>query len=95
MAYTSEKKEEQLMLDCYRELFAKSNPKGDFDKLMAEATINKRGEKEIPFDDYEIDDGLLREIIDKYAKQVHPKWKRLRFRNTIFLGCSPRSINVS
>ena len=94
MAYTSEKKEEQLMMDCYRELFAKSTPQGDFDQLVAEATINERGEKVIPFDDYVIDDGLLREIIEKYEKQIYPKWKRLRFRNTIFLGCSPRSINV-
>jgi len=94
MAHTSEKKEEQLMMDCYRELFAKSSPSGDFDMLLAEATINKWGEKEIPFDDYEIDDALLREIIDKYANQIYPKWKRLRFRNTIFLGCSPRSINI-
>ena len=94
MANTSNKKEEQLMMDCYRELFAKSNPVGDFDKLLAEATINQRGEKEIPFNDYEIDDTLFREIIDKYANQIYPKWKRMRFRNTIFLGCSPKSINV-
>lgn len=95
MANTSEKKEEQLMLDCYRELFAKSSPVGDFDKLMAEASINERGEKVIPFDDYVIDDGLLREIIEKYEKQIYPKWKRMGFRNAIFLGCSPRSVNVS
>ena len=82
------------MWECYRELFKKANPSTDFDKLVENATINEHGEKEIPFNDYEIDDNLLREIIDKYAKELKYKWMRIRFKNTILLGCSPRSINV-
>jgi len=88
------KKEEQLMLDCYKELFNKSTPSADFDELVKNATINERGEKEIPFNNYEIDDTLLHKIIEKYAKQVKPKWKELRFNNTILLGCSPKSKNL-
>ena len=82
------------MWDCYRELFRESTPSGDFDELVANATFNERGEKVIPFNDYEIDDDYLREIIEKYAKQIYPLWRRQAFKNTIFLGCSPRSINV-
>lgn len=86
------KKEEELMLDCYRELFKKSTPSGDFDELVVNATINKEGEKEIPFKNYEIDDKLLHEIIDKHVKKIKPKWKSLRLKNTILLGCSPISV---
>ena len=89
-----ESKEEKLMWECYRELFAKATPSADFNELVANATINERGEKEIPFMDYEIDDKLLHDIIDKYANQLKYKWMRIRLKNTILLGCSPRSINI-
>jgi len=84
-------KEEKLIRDCYRELFANSEPSADFDALMENATINNRGEKEIPFMDHEIEDVLLYKIIDKYAKQLKPKWERRRFKNSILLGCSPKT----
>ena len=84
-------KEDKLIMDCYRELFANSEPKADFDELVANAIINERGEIEIPFMDHEIDDVLLHEIIDKYAKNIRYQWKRMRFKNTILLGCSPKS----
>ena len=44
-----EKRIENAMLNCYRELFANSTPKGDFDKLMEEAELNEFGQKVIPF----------------------------------------------
>ena len=84
-------KEDRLIMDCYRELFANSEPKADFDELVANATINERGEIEIPFMEHEIDDTLLQEIIDKYAKKLRAKWQRAGFRNSILLGCSPKS----
>ena len=40
-----QKRIENAMLDCYRELFANSTPKGDFDKLMEEAETNEFGQK--------------------------------------------------
>ena len=86
-------KEEKLMMDCYRELFANSEPPADFNELMENATVNKRGEKEIPFNDHEIDKDLLYGIIDKHAKKLKPKWKQQPFRNAILLGCSPRTKN--
>ena len=84
-------KEEKLLWDCFRELYDESEPIGDFDELVANATINEIGEKVIPFDDYEIDDGLLHNIVDKYSKQIKPKWRSTAFRSQIFLGPSPRS----
>ncbi len=54
---------DDALFDCYRELFANSTPKGDFDQLVENATINDRGQKEIPFDDYEIGEARFQEII--------------------------------
>lgn len=88
------KKEEQLILDCYRELYKKAIPSANFDELVEKATINKRGEKEIQFNNYEIDDTLLHEIIDKHAEKIKIKWRSLRIKNTILLGCSPKSVNL-
>ena len=84
-------KEDKLLMDCFRELFRESTPSGDFDELVANATLNERGQKVIPFDDYEIDDDLFHSIVDKYSNQVNPRWKRYGFRNQLFLGPSPRS----
>jgi len=83
-------KEDKLIMDCYRELFARSDPPADFDELVANATTNDCGEKEIPFMDYEIDGDLLLEIIDKHSKGLRPKWKRQAFLTTILLGCAPK-----
>lgn len=88
------KKEEKLILDCYRELYENSEPKGDFDKLMETDEVNEFGEKVIPFDDYEIDGSKLKEIVEKYAKQVKGlKYRKQLFKNIIYLGCSPRTKN--
>ena len=84
-------KEDKLVMNCYRELFARSDPPADFDELVANATINKRGEKEIPFMDYEIDDDLLLEIIDKHSAKLRSKWRRDVFKTSILLGCPPKS----
>ena len=85
---------DNLILECYKELFKESIPSADFVELMETASLNKQGELEIPFMDYEIDNTLLYEIINKYAKQVKPKWQKESFKRTILLGCSPKSINI-
>jgi len=89
----SRKKEDELILDCYRELYNNSTPKADFDVLLSECEI-VNGEKTIPFNDYHIDDKLLHEIIEKYSSQIKPEWVALRFKNTILLGCSPNSREI-
>jgi hypothetical protein len=84
------KKEEKLILNCFRELYKKSTPSGDFDSLMENATINERGEKEIPMDDYIIDRELFKEIVDKYKNKIKgPEYRKRAFSTTIYLGCSP------
>lgn len=85
------KKLELALFDCYRELFANSTPVGDFDKLVENATINERGQKEIPFNDYEISEDKFKEIIKEIlAKHKVPKRLHKSFSVAIHLGCSPR-----
>ena len=82
---------DDALFDCYRELFANSTPKGDFDQLVENATINDRGQKEIPFDDYEISEARFQEIIvDTLKKHKVPKSLHKSFSVAIHLGCSPR-----
>jgi len=82
------------MLDCYRELFAKSTPKGDFDKLMEDAELNEFGQKVIPFMDYEIEEDLFEEILQKYIDDKSlklSKYEKRGFSISIHLGCSPKT----
>lgn len=83
---------DQAMMHCYRQLFAYSTPAASFDVLVENAKINERGQKEIPFMDYEIDEGHAREIIDQTIKdfKIKPKYLADSFRTGIYLGCSPK-----
>jgi len=84
------KQEEKHILDCFRELYKKSTPSGDFDLLMENATFNERGEKEIPMNDYIIDRELFKEIVDKYKKKIKgPEYRKNAFSTTVYLGGSP------
>lgn len=82
---------EEALFDCYRELFANSTPKGDFDKLVEEAEVNERGQKVIPFDSYELSEERFQEIINEtLTKHKVPKSLHQQFSVAIHLGCSPR-----
>jgi hypothetical protein len=84
-------KTDKLVLDCYRELFKRSEPSVNFDDLLKEAKVNEFGQKEIPFMEYEIDEKVFYEILKKYSNKM-VSYKRNLFENTILLGCSPRFI---
>lgn len=81
------------ILHCYRQLFAHATPPANFDKLVEEATINDRGQKEIPYMDHEIDEETMNSIIEDTMKVYKIKGQILknRFRTTIYLGCSPKT----
>lgn len=82
---------DEALFDCYRELFANSTPKGDFDKLVESAEINERGQKEIPFMDYELAEEKFEQIIkDTLTKHKVPKSLHRSFSIAIHLGCSPK-----
>lgn len=82
---------DEALFDCYRQLFANSNPVGDFDKLVEEAEVNEQGQKVIPFMDYEIDEELFQKILtDTLTKHKVPKRLHRSFSIAIHLGCSPK-----
>lgn len=86
-------KENKAIYYCYCELFKNAKPQGDFEKLLKNAIINDLGQKEIPFNDYEIEQDKLDNIIDESIKKFKlSKYNHQLFKNTIYLGCSPKTM---
>ena len=82
---------EKLLHECYIELFANSEPKGDFRELLKTSPKNEKGQIEIPYNDYVIEEKVMEEIVSKYCKLIKLKYYRDRFKNEVYLGCSPRT----
>lgn len=86
-----ESKETKIIWDIYRELYANSEPKADFDELVNSAEKNEYGEKIIPFDGYEISEEDFYEIIERNIKGKRlTKLTQQMIKNTVTLGCSPK-----
>jgi len=83
---------DKALMHCYRELFANATPPASFDELLKNSTTNERGQREIPFLDYEIEESKFDEIIDDTIKVYKIKGTILKqsFKNTILFGCSPK-----
>lgn len=84
---------EKAIHECYCRLYLEAEPPADFNKLIDNAETNERGQKVINFMDYSIDNDRLLEIIEDIIKEykIKHKWNKQAFRNTIMLGCSPKS----
>ena len=88
----TQKKLEKIVWDIYRILYKESTPQADFDELVANATTNKRGEKEIDFMAYEIPHKMLEELMEtEMSKHKLTKRDRYAIRVCVLLGCSPKS----
>ena len=83
---------DKVLMECYRDIYAHSTPKANFDELLDNANINERGQKEIPFMDYEIEEstfeGIVNKVLDK--NKVKNTYDRRRVFTTLYLGCSPK-----
>lgn len=83
---------DKAIWECYTRLYKVATPSADFDKLVEEANINEDGQKVIPFDNYEIEEKLMDEIITNVIKEYKiPKYSEGAFKATIYLGCSPKT----
>lgn len=83
---------QKIIHDTYIELYNNAEPKADFDELVANATINEREEKVIPFNDYRIYPGVMDSIVDYFEKKYKMnKFYRSQYEFAIYLGCSPVS----
>lgn len=84
---------ERLILETYQELYANCTTPVDFDLLAASAEIDESGCKIIPFEKYFIEQKKMDEIIENKIKKARMrKADRGVFRATIYLGCSPTTI---
>lgn len=87
---------DKIINECYKKLYKLSEPSVDFDMLMENANINQFGQKEIPYNDYEICfktyENVLDTIIRKYRLNEDESKK---VKNTIALGCSPKFKKVN
>ena len=87
-----ETKIQKIVWDIYRELYANSEPKADFDELVNSAEKNEEGQKIIPFENYFIDQEVMDEIIEKHLKNKRlTKLAKNSIRVNVYLGCSPVS----
>jgi hypothetical protein len=85
------KKEDEALMKCYVELYKNSTPQADFKLLVENATINERGQKEIDFMSYEIEEEVYQKIVNSVIKEYKIRgFMKQRFKNTIALGCSPK-----
>lgn len=92
MARRKKKEIKNIILDIYRDLYANSEPKADFDELCDNAEIDSEGRKVIDFMAYEIDGELMKDIIDKHCKQNKLKERDINSVNVnVYLGCSPKT----
>ena len=86
----SDKKLDNVIIECYVELYKNSIPSVDFKKLMDDAVINDNGQKVIDFNSYEIELEKMDKIIENITKKYKIKgWTKKMFTTTIYLGCSP------
>lgn len=86
-----ETKEQKIIWQIYRELYANSEPSCDFDWLVNSAEKDKNGRKIIPFNNYEISIEDYNEILERNLKGKRlTKLKQQAIRNSIALGVSPR-----
>jgi hypothetical protein len=84
-------KEDKCLWEIYTRLFEASTPKGDFNELVENGKKDEHGRIHIPFMDYEIEPDVMDKIIQDTCKEFKiPKKDREKFKNTVYLGCSPR-----
>ena len=93
MNMTTKPNEEAAVLECYRRLYKAATPSVNFDELMAKAYVDEYGMKHIPYNDYEIEDEYMVQIIEDVIKEykVKTKLRQQAFRVAIHLGASPKT----
>lgn len=80
----------EIVMNMYRELYAKSTPPADFDQLIEEAEVDKSGKKIIRYMDYHIDKDVYDSIVNRYVEGnnlTKSEKKALTFE--AYLGCGP------
>lgn len=95
MVRRKKKKLTEIAFDIYRELYANSEPKADFDLLLESAEIMLDGRKNIHYENYEIDGELMDDIVERHLKEnkLNPN-ERQAIKLEIYLGASPMTKRI-
>jgi hypothetical protein len=84
-----------ILMEIYRNVYAVAEPSANFDELMANAEINKEGQKVIKFMDYECEEAVMQRILDDTMDKYKVKdYRRKQFSFSFWLGCSPKTKKV-
>lgn len=87
----SNKKLLEIIMEIFRELYEHAIPKANFDELVENASITEDGKKYIPFDDYEIDEDVMRNIVNYHIKKNRlTKQDQNVIKFEVYLGPSPK-----
>ena len=80
-----------ICLDIYRDMYKVSTPSADFDELTRKGVTKKRGW----FMGYYLPISMQESIIDKHCRERRcSRREREAIRTEIFLGCSPRGVEL-
>jgi hypothetical protein len=95
MVRRKKKKLTEIAFDIYRELYANSEPKADFDLLLEYAEIMPDGRKNIHYENYEIDGELMDDIVERHLKEnkLNPN-ERQAIKLEIYIGASPMTKRI-
>jgi len=91
----SKPKNDDILLELYRKVYAVSEPPADFDELMANAETNREGQKVIKFMDYQCEEAVMQHILDEVLNKHKIKGhRRNQFSFSFWLGCSPKTKKI-
>ena len=86
--------EEKKEFEKTFERYTRKNP----DELTEDEAISKGYQREIPYNDFFIDDNKFHKIVDDFLrdkKNKLSKIERTQMRNTVYLGCSPIGVDIN
>lgn len=93
MSMKAKPNEEVAIFECYRRLYKAATPSANFDELLEKAYVDEYGMKHISFNDYEIENEYMTQIMEDVIKEykIRPKLRQQAFRVSIHLGASPKT----
>lgn len=88
--FLKREKVDYIIWSIYRKLYEKSIPSADFDLLFLKAKQNSKGQKEITYNNFKINDKIAEMIIDKEMSRFKlSKLEKEQIKSSVYLGCSP------
>lgn len=83
----------ELLHELFRRVYRVSSPPANYDELLENAEVNERGQKVIPFDDYECSIDVMEEVLKQFFidYNITSEWDKRRFSYSYWLGPTPKT----